>query len=73
MADLNKQFDEAMFAIYRQAKEEIKYNASFFLQMLDRYKGQVTAKQLINSSKPSDGFTTLWERSVAALTLPSKL
>jgi hypothetical protein len=29
-SELEKQFDEAMFEIYRRAKAEAKYNASIF-------------------------------------------
>ena len=35
MVDILKQFDEAMFTIYRRAKSEAKYTASIFYNMLN--------------------------------------
>ena len=62
MDDKNSRFDQAMFGIYATAKAEAKYTASLFLGMLQRQGGLLTAKQLINSSKPSEGYTALFER-----------
>ncbi|WP_262271842.1 hypothetical protein [Microvirga yunnanensis] len=69
MQDLVKQFDEAMFTIYRRAKSEASYNPSIFLSMLSRRGGLDTAKYLINSEKPSDGYTHLFERGRLDLTV----
>lgn len=60
MADIERQFDQAMFEVYRRAKEEAGYNATLFLQMLSDRGGLMTAKTLINASKPSDGYTALY-------------
>lgn len=59
MPDLLKQLDQAMFTIYRRAKSETKYNATIFLGMLNDRGGLDTAKYLINTPKPSDGYTEL--------------
>jgi hypothetical protein len=67
--DLRAQFDEAMFTIYRRAKSEAKYNATIFLGMLHTRRGLDTAKYLINSDKPSDGYTHLYERGRLDLTV----
>jgi hypothetical protein len=52
--NLSKQFDEAMFEIYRRAKLEAGYNATIFLRMITDRGGLSTAKYLINSRMPSD-------------------
>jgi hypothetical protein len=69
MASLETLFDVEVFAIYRRAKEEAGYNASIFLQMLTDKKGLLTAKSLINSPKPSDGYTALYMRGRLDLTV----
>ena len=62
-------FDQAMFNIYRRAKDEAGYNATAFLRMLSDRGGLATAKTLINSPKPSDGYTALYERERLDLTV----
>ena len=60
MTDVERQFDEAMFAIYRKARD-IGYTPSIFLRMLTEKGARRPAQQLINASQPSDGYTRLWE------------
>ena len=63
------EFSAAMNEIYRLAKIEAGYNATVFLRMLSE-RGQLeTARFLIHTSKPSDGFTALWERGRLDLTV----
>jgi hypothetical protein len=69
MAEIEKQFEEAMFNIYRRAKAEAKYNATIFLQMLTDEGGLRTAKTLINAAKPSDGYTALYLKGRLDLTV----
>lgn len=69
MANIEKQFDEAMLSVYRRAKDEAGYTATIFLQMLNEYRGVMTAKMLINSTKPSDGYTALYLRKRLDLTV----
>jgi hypothetical protein len=69
MADIEKQFDEAMLTIYRRAKSEAKYTASIFFNMLSERGGLATAKYLINAKHPSDGYTHLHERGRLDLTV----
>ncbi len=64
-----KQFDAAMFSIYNRAKSEAGYNATIFLGMLNDRGGLSTAKHLINTPKPSDGYTHLYERGRLDLTV----
>ena len=60
MSDVERRFGEAMFAIYRKARD-IGYTPSIFLRMLNEAGALQTARQLINARKPSDGYTRLWE------------
>jgi hypothetical protein len=62
MPDLTDQFNAAMFTIYRRAKDQADYPANIFLGMLSDRGGLATAKFRINSPKPSDGYTALYER-----------
>jgi hypothetical protein len=73
MFDLTKQFDAAMFEIYRRAKQETGYNATIFLRMVSDRGGLSTAKYLINSSRPSDGYTHLYERGRLDLTVEAMI
>jgi hypothetical protein len=69
MPDLSRQSDAAMFEIYRRAKTEAGYNATIFLRMIGERGGLATARYLINSPKPSDGYTHLYERGRLDLTV----
>ncbi|MBZ0217499.1 MAG: hypothetical protein K8F25_13150 [Fimbriimonadaceae bacterium] len=69
MNKLEKDFDDAMFDIYRRAKSEANYNATIFLRMLHDRGGLVTAKALINAPKVSDGYTALHEKGRLDLTV----
>lgn len=69
MSNLNEAFTAAMFDIYRTAKTEAGYTATIFLKMIHDKKGQSTAKQLINATRPSDGYTHLYERGRLDLTV----
>lgn len=61
MSELEEQFHKAMIQVYENAKRYCKYNATYFLRMVSEKGGLVTAKQLIMSENPSDGFAKLWE------------
>jgi hypothetical protein len=63
------EFDRAMEDIYIRAKDEAGYTASIFHRMLSIHGGLATAKQLINDSTPSQGYTNLWERRRLDLTV----
>jgi hypothetical protein len=69
LALLSQKFDKALFDAYRRAKIEANYNATIFYGMLTTRGGRDTAKYLINSSKPSDGYTALYERERLDLTV----
>ena len=69
MATLENKFDTAMYEVYSRAKHEAGYNATMFFQMLSDKKGVLTAKTLINASKPSDGYTALYFKGRLDLTV----
>jgi hypothetical protein len=64
-----KQFHRAMVGIYETAKRDLGYNATRFLQMISEHGGLATARQLLWSDTPSDGFTTLWQHGRLDLTV----
>ena len=70
---LERQFDQAMLEIYRRAKAEAKYPANTFFHMLNERGGLRTAKTLINSSRPSDGYTELHLRGRLDLTVEAQV
>jgi hypothetical protein len=55
-------FDRAMFAIYDQATS-FGYYPHDFRSMVEKLGGILAAKQLINTTKVSQGFTRLWEEN----------
>lgn len=61
MSYLEEQFYEALIQAYKDTKRYCQYNATYFLQMLNERGALATARQLITTNKPSDGFTKLWE------------
>lgn len=61
MADLRHRFDLAMWAIYRNALADCRYNAHYFSQMLSEHGGVETARRLLASNNIQYGFTRLWE------------
>lgn len=61
MTDLEMRFHKAMIGIYESAKDECHYNATRFLQMLSEKGGLATARTLLTTPTPSEGFTALWE------------
>ena len=50
-----------MIDIYENAKRDLGYVATRFLQLVSGKGGVEAAREPITSSRPSAGFTTLWE------------
>jgi hypothetical protein len=67
--EVERRFNRVMIAIYETSKRELGYNATRFLQMVSEQGRLVTARQLLWSDTPSDGFTTLWEHHRLDLTV----
>ena len=55
-------FEAAMYQVWRRAKDECGYNASYFFQMLEERGGLATAKALLAKNTLSSGYTELWMR-----------
>ena len=66
---LEQEFHRAMINIYERAKNEANYVASYYIRMVAEHGGVETAKILINSNKPSDGYTALYMKSRLDLTV----
>lgn len=71
--NLALEFEQAMYDIYRNAKLECNYNATYFHQMLCRMGGVAAAKWLLNDDKIHDGFTKLWECGRLDLTMEAEV
>jgi hypothetical protein len=69
MSGIQKKFDRAMLGIYQTAKADLNYNATTYLRMLHEKGGLATARYLINSKLPSDGYTKLFENDRLDLTV----
>jgi hypothetical protein len=73
MPDLLRQFDQAMMTIYVRAKNEARYTARIFFDMLQERGGLATAQYLINKEQPSEGYTRLYERGRLDLTVEAEV
>lgn len=62
-------FHASMVRIYERARVEADYNATYFLRMLSEHGGVETARRLVTSTSPSEGFNQLWERRRLDLTV----
>ena len=71
--DVEREFALAMRDIYARAKAEAGYNATYFLQMLAEIGPIETARRLVTSTQPSQGFTALWERHRLDLTVEANV
>lgn len=67
--DPHPKFTEAMFGIYRRAKDEAGYPANIFLKMLTDNHGIATARTLINAKQESEGYEALYQRGRLDLTV----
>jgi hypothetical protein len=68
---LEIEFHKDMIDIYRKAKEECGYIATRFLQLVSNEGGLKTARKLLATAEPSDGFTELWRNHHLDLTMES--
>jgi hypothetical protein len=66
-------FAKAMRDVYARAKAEAGYNATYFLRMLSDYGPIDTARRLISSNQPAEGFTQLWQRRRLDLTVEAQV
>ena len=61
MTKLENDFDKAMMNVYRSAKNECDYNATYFLNMLYEHRSVETAHRLLGGAAPQYGFAKLSE------------
>lgn len=61
MKNLGHDFDEEMRNIYRSAKDECNYIATYYPRMLADHGAIGTARRLLSGTDPQAGFTKLWE------------
>jgi hypothetical protein len=73
MSDTERSWNRVMVSIYETAKRELGYNATRFIQMISERGGLQTARQLIWTESPSDGFTFLWEHHRLDLTVEAHM
>lgn len=59
-SNLEKDFRASVMDDIKILKEKYGYNPKFFLDMIIDHDIVDTAKRLIHSSEPSDGYTQLW-------------
>ena len=60
MPELESQFEDAMYEIYRES-HRIGANPTGFLQMLNEQGALATAQQLLASNRLHSGFRRLWD------------
>jgi hypothetical protein len=70
---LELDFHEAMVELYRCAKREIHYNARYFIDMVSNNGGRETARYLLDTKEPSDGYVVLWERGRLDLSVEAEV
>src|SRR4051794_5879366 len=66
---LEKRIHRRMTDLYERAKREAGYNATYFLRMLAEHGGVETARRLVASDSPSEGFTQLYLKGRLELTV----
>lgn len=69
MTEEEARFHRAMIDASQTAKRKYGYNPTYFLRMVADYGAVDTARPLLATDKPSDGFTTLWMHGRLDLTV----
>lgn len=67
--DLENQFKEDLLEAVKQCREKLHYNPTYFLQMLYELNAVETARHLVNSPTPAEGFSRLWEGGCLSLSV----
>ena len=70
---LELDFHEAMVELYRRAKREIHYTARYFIDMVSNDGGRETARYLLDTKEPSDGYVVLWEHGRLDLSVEAEV
>ena len=69
MRELEQKFHNAMIDIYKTAKQELNYTASYLIQMVSELGGVEAARRLLAKPELSEGFTELYLRDRLDLTV----
>ena len=70
---LENEFDGRMREIYQLALSECRYNASYFIQLVNDRGALETAKYLLSTEDAQSGFTRLWECGRLDLTVEAQI
>ena len=70
---LEQEFDAKMHEVYQRALSECRYNASYFIQLVNDRGALQTAKYLLSVDDPQSGFTRLWEYGRLDLTVEAQV
>jgi hypothetical protein len=70
---LELDFHEAMVELYRRAKREVHYAARYFIDMVSNDGGRETARYLLDTKEPSDGYVVLWEHGRLDLSVEAEV
>ena len=70
---LELDFHEAMIELYRRAKREIHYTARYFIDMVSNEGGRETARYLLDTKEPSDGYVVLCEHGRLDLSVEAEV
>lgn len=73
VGQLSQDFHRAMVTTYKHTQQEVKYNPTLFIRMIADLGGVETARRLVSSSTPSDGFRVLWEANRLDLTAEAQV
>ena len=73
MNNLETEFYNSVINDVKILKDKYGYYPRFFLDMIANIGAVETAKQLVNSSKPSEGYTRLWELGVLQYSVENQI
>ncbi|MGV3723355.1 MAG: hypothetical protein ACO1SX_20855 [Actinomycetota bacterium] len=71
--ETTRSFNVAMLRVYERARDECRYTATRFMQMVHERGGVQTAKDLLATREPSDGFIHLWERGRLDISMEAQI
>lgn len=66
-------FHDAMVELSVRAKQELKYNARYLIDMVSNEGGRETARYLLDTKEPSDGYVVLWENGRLDLSVEAEV
>jgi hypothetical protein len=70
---LDLEFHQAMVELYVRAKAELRYNARYLIDMVANEGGRETARYLLDTKEPSDGYVILWENGRLDLSVEAEV